>query len=72
MKTTVLVVVGAVLLLLGGTFTLQGLGYLKGSAMTGVTLWAVLGPIIAVIGLVIAIVGIRRRSPTKSGTGTDM
>jgi hypothetical protein len=62
MKTTVLVVVGVVLVLLGATWTLQGLGYLKGSVMTDVTLWAVIGPIVAVIGLIVAVLGIRRRS----------
>jgi hypothetical protein len=62
MKTTVLVVVGVVLILLGATWTLQGLGYIKGSVMTDVTLWAVIGPIVVVIGLVIAVFGIRRRS----------
>ena len=62
MKTTVLVVVGVVLVLLGATWTLQGLGYIKGSVMTDVTLWAVIGPIVVVIGLAVAVLGIRRRS----------
>jgi len=62
MKTTVLVVVGVVLVLIGATWTLQGLGYIKGSVMTDVTLWAVIGPIVVVIGLVVGVLGIRRRS----------
>ena len=61
MKTTVLVVIGVVLILLGGVWTLQGVGVLKGSLMTGVTLWAVIGPILIVLGLVAAIFGVRRR-----------
>jgi drug/metabolite transporter superfamily protein YnfA len=48
-----LIVFGAVLVLMGGVFTFQGLGYLAGSAMTGVTLWAVIGPIVAVAGIVL-------------------
>jgi hypothetical protein len=62
MKTTVFVVVGAVLVLLGATWTLQGLDVIGGSAMSGVTLWAVIGPIIVVAGLVTALLGIRGRS----------
>jgi hypothetical protein len=62
MKTTVFVGIGAVLILLGATWTLQGLGYIGGSVMSGVTLWAVIGPIVAIIGLLLAVLGIRRRS----------
>ena len=52
--------VGALLVVMGLVFTFQGLGYLAGSAMTGVTLWAVVGPIIAIIGLAGVIRGLRR------------
>jgi hypothetical protein len=62
MKTTVLVGIGAVLILLGGTWTLQGLGFVKGSVMSGVTLWAIIGPIVAIVGLATAVFGLRRRS----------
>jgi len=62
MKTTVFVVVGVVLILLGATWTLQGVGVIKGSVMSDVTLWAVIGPIVVVIGLAVAVLGIRRRS----------
>jgi hypothetical protein len=62
MRTTIFVVVGAVLVLLGATWTLQGVGVIKGSVMTDVTLWAVVGPIVALAGLVVAVLGIRRRS----------
>jgi hypothetical protein len=56
----VLVTVGVIIAVLGAIFTLQGLGFVGGSAMTGSTLWAVLGPIIAVVGIVIVVVGLRR------------
>lgn len=62
MKTTVFVGIGAVLVLLGAIWTLQGLGYIGGSFMSGVTLWAVIGPIVIIAGLAMAILGIRRRS----------
>jgi hypothetical protein len=51
-RKTALVALGAVLVVIGAVFTLQGLGYLAGSAMTGVTLWAIVGPIVAIIGLI--------------------
>jgi hypothetical protein len=53
---------GALLMVAGVIFALQGLGYIGGSAMTGVSLWAVIGPIVAVIGLAMAITGLRRRA----------
>lgn len=51
---------GAVLIALGVLFTLQGLNYVGGSAMSGSTTWAVLGPIIALVGIVLLVVGARR------------
>jgi hypothetical protein len=59
----VLVVVGAALALLGTVWTLQGLGYIGGSSMTGDRLWAIIGPIAALIG-VLLIVGSLRKSRT--------
>ena len=61
MKRGLLVGVGALIALLGVIFTLQGLGAIGGSAMSGVTFWAVAGPVIALVGLVMAAVGLRRR-----------
>jgi hypothetical protein len=62
MKTGWLAGFGALLMVAGVIFTLQGLGYIGGSVMTGVSLWAVVGPIVAVIGLILAITGFRRRA----------
>jgi hypothetical protein len=62
MRTTVLVAIGAVLVLLGATWTLQGLDVIGGSVMSGVTLWAVIGPIVVVAGLATALLGVRKRS----------
>jgi hypothetical protein len=64
MRKPVLVTVGVIIAVLGAIFTLQGLGFIGGSAMTGSTLWAVLGPIIAVGGIVIAVFGLRRGRKT--------
>ena len=43
-------------LLVGALWTLQGLGYVGGSAMSGVTLWAIIGPIVALAGLGLALI----------------
>lgn len=43
---------GVLLILMGGVWTVQGLGYVTGSVMTGVTFWAIIGPIVAIIGVV--------------------
>jgi hypothetical protein len=62
MKRGILVGAGALIALLGIIFTLQGVGAIGGSAMSGVTFWAVAGPVIALVGLVMAAVGLRRRA----------
>ena len=52
---------GVLMLLVGGLWTFQGLGYVKGSPMTGVQTWAVVGPIVAGLGVALVIVGLGRR-----------
>jgi hypothetical protein len=54
-----LVVTGALLVLFGVTFGLQGMGVLGGSAMSGKATWAVIGPVLAVVGLVLVWRGLR-------------
>jgi hypothetical protein len=44
----------------GVVWTLQGLGFIKGSVMTGVTLWVLIGPLIALGGLAVTVTGLRR------------
>lgn len=61
MRKPALITVGVIVAILGAVFTFQGLGFIGGSAMTGSTLWAVLGPIIAVVGIGLVVVGLRRR-----------
>jgi hypothetical protein len=61
MRKPALVVVGVVLALAGLLFTLQGVGVIKGSAMSDTTLWAVAGPVVVVVGLLVAGVGVRGR-----------
>jgi hypothetical protein len=57
----VLVIVGALLILSGVVWTLQGLDMVGGSSMSGNKLWAVIGPITAIIGAVLFLRGVRKR-----------
>jgi hypothetical protein len=61
MRRVVLVGVGVVLMLAGVIFTLQGVGVLGGSVMSGVTFWAVAGPVIALAGLALVAIGLGGR-----------
>jgi hypothetical protein len=58
---SIAVVVGIFVALAGLLFFFQGIGVVPGSEMTGKTLWAVLGPIIALVGVAIAFAGQRWR-----------
>jgi hypothetical protein len=55
-----LTIVGALAVLLGCVWILQGLNILPGSFMTGDMKWAIYGAILAVVGIA-AIVWARRR-----------
>ena len=55
------IVIGALAVVAGVVWMLQGLDVLGGSGMSGKTLWAVVGPIVAVAGAVLIVVGVRRR-----------
>ena len=61
MKQLVLMVIGGLVALTGAVWTLQGLGYVSGSFMTGATLWAIIGPVVLLAGLAIMAVALRGR-----------
>jgi hypothetical protein len=61
MGKILLTIIGVLLVVTGGVWTLQGVGYIKGSFMTGTTTWSVVGPIVVIIGLAMAATGLRRR-----------
>ncbi len=61
MKTVFGIVVGVLLTVVGVVWTLQGLGYLEGSSMTGVAFWAIAGPIVAGLGVALLYVVGRNR-----------
>ena len=58
------IAVGLVAIVAGVVWTLQGLDVLGGSAMSGETTWAIVGPIVAVVGMLVFLFGIRRRDNT--------
>ena len=60
MKKGLLIAVGVLVALAGVVFTLQGLNVMGNSAMSGHTVWAVLGPVIAIVGLAVATFAARR------------
>ena len=59
MPRPIAIVLGVVLVIVGIVWTMQGLGYLGGSPMTGVTLWAVVGPLVAIGGVLLLVRGAR-------------
>lgn len=61
MRSIVLVIVGAVAVLLGGVWALQGSGVIGGSVMTDSTLWLVIGIVVVVAGAVLIVLGARKR-----------
>jgi hypothetical protein len=56
----VLTAVGVIATIAGVIWALQGFGVIGGSFMSGNSVWAIIGPIVAVIGLLITGIGIRR------------
>jgi len=61
-------VFGALMVLGGGVWILQGINLLPGSFMTGDPRWAVRGLVLAVLGVILFVIASRRRS--KPGEGS--
>ncbi len=57
---------GVILSCVGLIWTLQGLDVMRGSAMSGSSLWATVGPIVLVVGLVLIGIGIARRRRNRA------
>ena len=60
MRSGVLMAVGVVVTIAGVIWALQGFGVIGGSFMSGDSVWAIIGPIVAVTGLLIIVVAVRR------------
>jgi hypothetical protein len=48
-------IIGVVLVLVGGLWTLQGFGIVGGSFMTGSTVWLVIGLVAVVMGIALLV-----------------
>jgi hypothetical protein len=59
MRRTLLLTLAVLMVLVGLLWTLQGLGYVGGSFMSGVSMWAIIGPLVAGLGVALGIVGAR-------------
>jgi hypothetical protein len=55
------ILIGALAVVAGIIWTLQGLNILSGSPMSGNSTWAIVGPIVAVVGMLVFLFGLRRR-----------
>ncbi|MGR6318539.1 hypothetical protein Q2K19_00100 [Micromonospora soli] len=53
--------VGLLAVVLGALWTVQGLGYVSGSLLTGRRVWTAVGPVVVLIGLVALWYGMRAR-----------
>ena len=62
---------GILLVLVGALWTLQGLGVVGGSVMSGVTLWAIIGPLVVLAGLALVVTGRRGGTPRPLTTPTS-
>ena len=56
---------GVILSGVGLVWTLQGVGLLRGSAMSGSPLWATIGPVVLLVGLALIGIAITRRRRTR-------
>jgi hypothetical protein len=59
-RSGVLTAVGVVATIAGVIWALQGFGVIGGSFMSGNSVWAIIGPVVAVAGLVLTGIGVRR------------
>jgi Mg2+ and Co2+ transporter CorA len=57
----VISIVGVIIAVFGALFGLQGFGVIGGSAMSGSSMWAIIGVVLFVIGVAIVALGQRRK-----------
>ena len=55
-------IAGVLMIAVGVLWTLQGLGYVGGSSMSGEDQWALIGPAVAGLGVALLIVAVTRRA----------
>jgi hypothetical protein len=59
-RSGVLTAVRVIATIAGVIWALQGFGVIGGSFMSGNSVWAIIGPIVAVVGLLLTAIGIRQ------------
>lgn len=67
MKGWLPLALGLLAIVIGALWTVQGLGYVPGSVMTGQRVWALVGPAVGLVGLIVLSIALharRRRSRT--------
>jgi hypothetical protein len=64
-KSWVFVVIGAVLIVVGVFWTLQGLGTISGGFMSGQKLWFAIGLLVGLAGITVVLTGVRRLSGAR-------
>jgi hypothetical protein len=66
MNNGVLIGAGILITIAGLIWALQGFGVVGGSFMSGNSVWAIIGPLVALAGLSITGLGLwRRRAPSR-------
>jgi hypothetical protein len=68
MKSGLLIGVGLIVTIAGVIFALQGVGVIGGSFMSGTSVWAILGPLIALAGLAMAGFGLWQMRSARGRT----
>jgi hypothetical protein len=63
-RAVFLLVGGILLIAVGLLWTLQGVGIIGGSAMSGSMTWAIVGPILAIVGIYLVVRWRKARSAT--------
>lgn len=66
MRTGLVTALGVLLAIAGVIWALQGFGVIGGSFMSGNSVWAIIGPVVAVIGLALVAIGVRRARGARS------
>jgi hypothetical protein len=69
MLSRLLIIVGALATIVGVIFALQGFGVIGGSMMSGSSVWATVGPIIALAGVLAIGTGLRLRRSSSAARG---
>ena len=64
--TRVLTIVGALLVVCGTVWFLQGINFLPGSFMTGQSKWAVIGGMVLLLGVALLVIARRPGRPGDS------